>query len=103
VVAAGLAGAQGWGIWDEDLSPVLQAEGHRPFLCSLDGHTPVLFPYMTTAWSWLSGCEAAGLDLQAGSVRIDVYDNGQGGGVLLTSEGRRGDGPSVVAHPLAER
>jgi hypothetical protein len=93
----------GWSIWDQAVSPQLNEEEVSPAMCSLDGQTPLLFRYMSAAYAWLALCEASGLNLEAGDVRTDVYDNGQGGGVVITAEGRRGTGPAIVAHPLADR
>jgi hypothetical protein len=89
----------GWGIWDEKLSPSLHVFGYEPTFCSLDGETPLLFPYMTGAYGWLAWCEAHGLDLEAGNVRTDVYGDAQSGGVIVVSE-RGGEGPAVNAWPL---
>jgi hypothetical protein len=91
----------GWGIWDDEVSPALQAAGLKPVLCSLDGEQALSFRYMTGAWSWLSKCEEAGLDLEAGPVQMEVYTDDDRGGVLLTRESSKSTGPAVRVYPLA--
>lgn len=89
----------GFGIWDEEISPGLVEQDVKPFVCSLDGQTPLRFNYMTGAYSWLARCEAHGLDLEAGDMRADVYSNGEQGGTVVVHR-ERGTGRAVVDHPL---
>jgi hypothetical protein len=93
---------QGWGIWDEAISPRLHLFGYKPALCSLDGENPLLFRYMTGAYNWLAECEKNGLDLEAGDIRADVYGDDVHGGVVIMSE-RGGEGQSVNTWPLARQ
>lgn len=73
VVVAKLAGVAGWGIEDVKLTPKLREAGMAPALCSLDGETPLVFPYMTRAYAWLAQCERAGLDMEDEPGFIRVY------------------------------
>ncbi|MFD9837063.1 hypothetical protein ACFW2V_41710 [Streptomyces sp. NPDC058947] len=91
----------GWGIWDDEVSPKLHDAGVRPALCSLDGEKELFFRFMTGAYSWLGHCEAQGLDLQAGPVRMDVYSDGdERGGVLVQHEAAGTGGPAIRSYPL---
>jgi hypothetical protein len=94
---------RGWGIWDDKISPALADNDVRPVMCSLDGKNPLVFRYMTGAYSWLALCEQGGLDLESGGVRADVYSDGREGGVVIIHEGRDSDGPVIRDHPLARR
>lgn len=91
---------QGWGIWDEQLSPSLLARDVKPILCSLDGVKPLLFRFMSGAYGWLAECERRGLDLESNSMRVDVYSNGQDGGVTVIHESRSRGERIVSDHPL---
>lgn len=91
----------GWGIWDDEVSPQLHAEGIKPALCSLDGERELFFRYMSGAWAWLGKCEEQGLDLQAGPVRMDVYGDEDRGGVVVTHESATRNGPAIRVYPLA--
>lgn len=92
----------GWGIWDDEVSPQLHEQEIEPVLCSLDGEKPLHFRYMAGAWHWLGECEARGLDLKAGPVRMEVYsDDDARGGVVLTRESVTDTGPAIRCYPLA--